>query len=144
MKFKDFFMKNFIQEKVKIHSKIVKEGTDSNKIIIIKSGTFALIKKLIVDTGYYEEHKQKEKEIIMILGPNSIVGEDGFLFGTTNSYTVKSLWSDGVIYTIDSAKFAKKMNPFKRAFIELLKRRKDIIKSKIDRFIDNKVFQQKI
>lgn len=44
MKFKDFFMKNFIQEKVKIHTKIIKEGTESDRLIIIKHGTFALIK----------------------------------------------------------------------------------------------------
>lgn len=44
MKLKDFFMKNFIQEKVKIHSKIIKEGAESDRVIIIKHGTFALIK----------------------------------------------------------------------------------------------------
>lgn len=80
----------------------------------------------------------------MILGPNSIVGEDGFLFGAANSYTVKSLWSDGIIYTIETSKFVKKMGQFKKAFIELLKRRRDMIQSKVDKFIDNKVFQKKI
>lgn len=44
MKFKDFLMKNFKRETIKIHSTIIEQGKPADKIIIIKQGNFELVK----------------------------------------------------------------------------------------------------
>lgn len=58
MRFKDFIMKHFILEKVDMHSYVIKQGTKSDKIIVIKQGLFALIKEVQITIGYYQKVKQ--------------------------------------------------------------------------------------
>ena len=144
MRFKDFFMRHFVQEKVKLHDKIIKQGKEADKIIVIKQGTFALTKKVYYNVGYYEQQRLKESEICLILTPGSIVGEDGFLYDQPNSYSVKSLWENGVIYSVDASKFSKKMEPFKKDFVSLLKKRHDLVQEKIDKLLDHKALKQSI
>lgn len=91
MKFKDFFMKNFKLEKIAFNTKVAKQGHKSGRIMIIHHGVFALIKKVYFNVGYYEKHKMKAKDIFLILGQGSIIGEDEFFNDQPSSYTVKSI-----------------------------------------------------
>jgi len=71
-----------------------------------------LLNKITITTGYYQKVNEIEKEILLILGPNSIIGEDGYLYDQNNSYSVKCMSSDAVVYSIDSERFTKRMLPY--------------------------------
>jgi CRP-like cAMP-binding protein len=144
MRFKDFFMKNFFLEKVNFNRKILKQGDKPKKIMIIYQGIFALVKKVSLTFGYFEKQNSVEKEIFLILGQGSIIGEDEFLDGTVNSYSVKSLSENGIVYSIEVEKFAKRMEPYKEEFRKLLKKRHMLINEKIKHLAENKKLKQSI
>lgn len=144
MRFKDFFMKNFFLEKVNFNRKILRQGEKSKKIMIIFQGIFALVKKVSLTYGYFEKQNVVEKDIFLILGQGSIIGEDGFLDDNLNSYSVKSLSENGAVYSIDAEKFSKRMEPYKEDFRKLLSKRHMLITEKIKHLAENKKFKQSI
>ena len=46
--------------------------------------------------------------IWIVIGPNSVVGEDGYYYGTQNTYSVKWISPYGIIYSISSKVFNNK------------------------------------
>lgn len=90
MKYKDFFTKHFIECKCLIHETVIEQGSKANSLMIIKQGSFELIKKIQYKVGYYEKQAVKQSEIVLVLTPGSIIGEEGYLYGTNNSYMVRS------------------------------------------------------
>lgn len=82
--------------------------------------------------------------MFIILGPNSMCGEDGFLYNLNNSYSVKALSSDAIIYKIDKERFSRRMNPYKKQFARLFQKRYDTIRSKTDKLKENHQFRKSI
>jgi CRP-like cAMP-binding protein len=96
---KDFCLMNFQELTYPKDTEIIKEGERSNKLIILKEGAFMLAKSLESvnpfdrETGNIStlEHlapqgkskilkKNNNQQKLIILSPNSIVGEDGYLY----------------------------------------------------------------
>lgn len=143
-RFKDFIMRYFKPEKILMNSLVIEQGCPSDSLMIVKQGLFALIKGVKTIQGYYKRVNSYDKEIFLILGPNSIIGEDGYLFDTNYSYSVKAITSDAMVYKIDTDRFAKKMGPFRKQFMKLLEQRFETIKQKTDKLIDTKYLTQSI
>jgi len=90
LRLKKFFMKDFKEEKVKIHENIITQDQPSEYLYVIKQGSFELSKKVKLKVGYDGLENKKEKEIVLLVTPGSIVGEDGYLYNSPNSYSVSS------------------------------------------------------
>ncbi|CAI2385661.1 unnamed protein product [Moneuplotes crassus] len=142
LKLKRFLTKGFKEERVKIHEEIIQQGQPADELVIIKQGDFELIKKVEYSLGYYDIQSIKESKIVLLLSTGSIAGEDGFLYGTSHSYTVKSVGGNGVVYRISTKAFESMLGNFKQDFIKMLKSRHDLIKNKIFNLKNDKKIKQ--
>lgn len=79
---KEFLLKEFQEIQYPKNTEIIKENQPSNNIMILKEGNFAISKKVIqpkcTKNSQLRPKLKRRQQVIMILGPNSIVGEDGY------------------------------------------------------------------
>jgi CRP-like cAMP-binding protein len=147
---KEFLLNEFQEVQYSKNTEIIKENQPSSNIMILKEGNFAISKKIIQPKTAYKSPLKaklgKRQQIIMILGPNSIVGEDGFCFLQPSSYTLTCISPKCTILTIPTKKFQTRFGSLQSPLFEIFHKRQNLINSRVkllEKFNESKTTEKR-
>jgi len=113
----EFFLTEFREISWPNDTEILKEGDLSKELFIVREGNFMLLKSLDsnspLENKYYSVTRRNKQYNMMILGENSILGEDGYWGKLKNSYSLKSISTKSIVYCIKTDSFNERFTNIK-------------------------------